>query len=67
MTRFKLSSITASGPALLQGMKTPLILAVIAMLGIGQAMAQQAPNGNQTKTQDQIDQMHLGNGSLSGN
>ena len=67
MTRFHLSSITAAAPALLQGMKKPLIIAVIAMLGIGQAMAQQAPGGNQNKTKDQVDQMHQGNGSLSGN
>jgi hypothetical protein len=67
MTRFHLSNITAAGPAVLQGMKKPLILAIIAMLGIGQAMAQQAPSGNQTKTPDQVDQMHQGNGSLSGN
>jgi hypothetical protein len=48
-------------------MKKIIILATLAMLTAGQAMAQQAPNGNQTKTQDQVDQMHQGNGSLSGN
>ena len=48
-------------------MKKIIIIATLAMLTAGQVMAQQAPNGNQSKTQDQINQMHQGNGSLSGN
>jgi hypothetical protein len=49
--------------------KLIILAAALATLTAGQALAQNENvwNGNKFKTQQQIDAMHAGNGSLSGN
>ena len=51
-------------------MKKIIILAALTILTAGQALAQTtAPTtgSDQSKSQSQVDQMHQGNGSLTGN
>jgi hypothetical protein len=50
-------------------MKKIIVLATLALLTAGQAMAQQAPNtsSNQGKSQSQVEEMHEGNGSNHSN
>jgi hypothetical protein len=50
MTRFHISKSATTGLSLLRGIKRPLIITTIVLLGIGHAIAQQAPNGNQSNT-----------------
>jgi len=49
-------------------MKKIIVLATLALLTASQAMAQQAQtNGNQQKSQSDVEQMHEGNGSNHSN